>query len=305
MKIINIIVIIGLTAGWSQVSFSQTDDLPVGYILDIRDSHSEYSIRRGSVDSPVEMLAPVFSGDIITVNEPSGLVVIGVSSNRQFEVGYDDSPYRVEEEGTIALIANSVLDVVRGVFESVNDEATSTYTAGPEFRGACDKDPSLASATIVVPVLMRRVGGLERITEGNRLFGLTWTGGQPPYEVHLVRDADEMLLIDEEAPCRQLVGRSIGFVAGSHRLDIVDAAGHIAEFPLEVVSASALPERPSTIGAMPSAELATVVDAAWLAFEHGGDEWKLESLLMLLPIAADFEPARALANALLAGRARR
>ena len=131
---------------------------------------------------------------------------------------------------------------------------------------------------------------------------VSWSGGTAPFDLVLTTTAGKAIGAHRSQDGRAACVPAVELAPGPAHLVVRDAAGEALRIEIEALDRQADPAAgEALVPATTDPRLATVVESAWIAAE-GGEQWWLEAYQRLVPIAADFDPAAQLMQALSQGR---
>jgi hypothetical protein len=134
---------------------------------------------------------------------------------------------------------------------------TALLATGPAGVGA-RADPSASATDDVPPFVPARgddqalafaVSGLRlgsaQVAAGERIFGVCWRGGEPPYDLSLREDGGKVLLHERGLRADEVVKTSspVALTPGRYFIELADAAGGRTEGRFQVVDAADFPVR--------------------------------------------------------------
>lgn len=148
----------------------------VGLVAEIHGPPDAFHWERGGRRQEVTLLAPVYAGDRFAVNNDGAQLVLLVS-NREQRVTVTHSYVASGPES--ANVVKLTLEYLASLIEASGHEQRRHSVAAGPVRGSDD---------VQIPLL---APNLCRLSAGRRRLYLPWTGGQPPFEITIVRESGD------------------------------------------------------------------------------------------------------------------
>lgn len=179
-------------------------------------------------------------------------------------IGPGDSPYTVENTGEPP-----------GVWENLMTWA-GVWLHGKDHEGKTRPTVSLVTRSDSPPIVLPLAPTMPvRLMAGERPLNLAWTGGAPPFQVRLLPENEETVLLDQQnIPTRHFQTPLLELAPGAYQLIISDQ-NHQAEIAVEMVAASALPTPVGLTLPTDTDSAHGIVYAVWLTAQD--DSWLLEA----------------------------
>jgi hypothetical protein len=264
-------------------------------IVEVFDGPStDYGLRRNNAELGLHICDEIQPGDKIVFRRKDGRVRIRMISGevRTITSLAQEEPITAPK-GEAASISGNLLVNLREMLTPWHDFVEFNFSV----RGAGRSQP--VGELLDLPLVP--VTGAA-IDAGAPSFALVWNGGSPPFTVSVHASGNQDAVLNAAGiEARALQERPLTITEGIYTLRLSDSAGRRIERQLTVVPPKDLPRPPPDAGfaGIPPAWQVTA-RAGWLAQQDNG-RWLLQAYLDTLPVAADFEPARILADLLATG----
>lgn len=254
----------------------------IAWVEQVTDPGGAIALMRDGSRLPIKPYTPLRAGDEIVVGEPAATLVIGSPDGRSVRVTAVQSPFRLTATRNAPTVSGNALRWVHGLF------ASKERSAGPALRSLSVR--SAPEEALDLPYL----GDQLFLLAGKRSLYISWSGGQPPYRLRLIRERDQQIVVNAGIPqMTQLITPETDLPVGDYRLEIGDQTGATYETRLQVLPGQAQPVFPDAgaLGGLP-ADTARLILASWLASVEDG-RWAMESMQQLhalrqsLPVAEE------------------
>lgn len=265
----------------------------IGWIEGIEGEASTTKLVRQGQNENIKPYVPLRAGDQIVISGQKTVVLVGTPEGKTQRITAAQSPFTMLSVGNTPTVSGNVLKWASGLFVGESKKNASQSMSAMSTRGA-------KSSPLTVPYLSKRF----LLLAGKRALYLSWSGGEPPYRVRLLRQADgrEILAVGEIKES-SVVTPSIDLVEGDYILEILDASQTSYEDLLRVVTPNRqpiIPERQS-LAQLPE-NTALLLSASWLGSTENG-RWVIEAMQQLYSLSASFPAAKSVLQRLEKGAA--
>lgn len=242
------------------------------WVIDFEGAASDYVVRRGGAEIPLEKLMVLDSGDVLIIRSEAGTITLVDQANTRHILTAGDPPFVVPDSEPLPGLLSNIREWVRSWWNTRGNQTTRTTAAVS--KGDLD------------PVITGTVNRESMLLAGTRRLYVAWNGGIAPFELRLVSASGQVLVELFDIHQSSIRMPEVSLQPGVYSLQI-SAGGARNELTLSAVPEEHLPDtareilavdipediRRSYLALFLSTEDAWRFEALQLAYEH--DLWQL------------------------------
>lgn len=278
-----ILALIWICAAAVQPVFAQSE---IGYVEDFTGVPENYVVTRGTDTVPLQLLMPVYAGDLIEALTDKGRVTLRlVDLSEPVIWSRADRRTAITSQATEGASWSSILTATMAAISPFDRQKRARVLTA--IRGD-DGD-------FGIPLLQSG----QTLAAGQRSISLGWTKSSTVTEISILARNGKKLVNRAKGVGGLWMSPQINLKPGRYRI-VVSGGGVQVTGEIEVIAAEALPQVPTDlrVGNVPDT-LARVAKAAWLAGQGSG-QYRLEALQFIADDRS--RPATVLTDALIAGQ---